>query len=400
MHADDVTTIKSLPTKIEEMALEIAAALAGSDVFRTSIHDATGATMWKSAEEDLDNSDRTFVLDALDSFALEPARPSYERNGDPKRGLVAYAARDPRGALHGALLLDIDRRTLSGRTGERITPALFSRLLQQLALHLAGNQPRPLAPAAEFEGMPVTLYAQQLVSLRKSGRTRRYEVLLRADTAESGPSEAPRDMLARAEDPASGGRLDRAVLAQLFGWLSANHAQLEVDPAWFTVNLSSGALLDDTFPDFVERTLREARINPRQLGFEIRELQCRRHPEAVARFVQLCDRLGCHVIIDDFTFHSEVLELLRQRAVRMLKIDASLTVLSLQDKIAQAQIAAISHASRMLGMQCVAKRIESPLVRQWLTAIGVDFAQGFLLEGPLPITELTSLRLTEPVARR
>jgi len=226
-------------------------------------------------------------------------------------------------------------------------------------------------------------------------------VLLRADSAESSPGgEAPRDLLVRAEDPASGGKLDRVVLGELFAWLARYHSHLEVDPAWFSVNLSSGALLDDSFPDFIEQALREVRINPRQLGFEIREVQCRRHPAEVARFLTLCDRIGCHVIIDDFTFHSEVLELLRQRAVRMLKIDVSLTVKSLQDKIAQAQIAAISHASRMLGMHSVAKRIESPLVRQWLTAIGVDYAQGFLLEGPLPITELASLRLTEPVARR
>jgi EAL domain-containing protein (putative c-di-GMP-specific phosphodiesterase class I) len=225
-------------------------------------------------------------------------------------------------------------------------------------------------------------------------------VLLRADTVESAPSEAPRDMLARAEDPSSGGELDRMVIRELFAWLTANRPQLEVDPAWFSVNLSTGALLDETFPDFVEQTLRELRINPRQIGFEIREAQCRNHPDAVDRFLRACDKAGCQVIIDDFTFHSDVLELLRQRPVRMLKIDASLTVKSLQDKIAQAQISAITHAARMLGMLSVAKRIESPMVRQWLTAIGVDFAQGYLLEGPLPITELASLRLTEPVARR
>jgi EAL domain-containing protein (putative c-di-GMP-specific phosphodiesterase class I) len=281
-----------------------------------------------------------------------------------------------------------------------MTQAHFTRLLQQLALQLAGHRPPQLTPSAEFDGMPVTLYVQQLLSLRRSGRTRRYEVLLRADSAESSPTEAPRDMLARAEDPASGGELDRVAIKELFSWLAANHAQLEVDPAWFSVNLSTGALLDDTFTDFVEHALREVRINPRQMGFEIRESQCRRHPAQVARFMELCDRAGCHVIIDDFTFHSEVTELLRQRAVRMVKIDASLTVNSLLDKIAQAQIAAITHASRMLSMHSVAKRIESPLVRQWLTAIGVDFAQGYLLEGPLPITELASLRLTEPVARR
>ncbi len=143
------------------------------------------------------------------------------------------------------------------------------------------------------------------------------------------------------------------------------------------MNLSTGALLDATFHAFIEEAVRDARINPRQLGFEIRETQCRRHPAEVVRAsLQMCERVGCHVIIDDFTFHSEVLQLLRQRAVRMLKIDASLTVKSLQDKMAQAQIAAISHASRMLGMHCVVKRIESPLVRQWLAATGVDLRAG------------------------
>lgn len=399
MDADDVTTIKSLPTKIEEMALEIAAAIADSSIHRSSIHDATGAAVWHSSDA-LSDSDRSFALDALDSFALEPARTSYEHDSTAPRALVAYAARDPRGALHGALVLEADRLTLPGRNGDRKTPAPLVRLLQQLALYLAGELPRPLAPSAQLDGKPVTLYVQQLLSLRSSGRTRRYEVLLRADSEEASAHEAPRDLLARAENPASGGKLDRAVISELFNWLALNHQQLEVDPAWFSVNLSSGALLDATFGAFVEEAVRDARINPRQLGFEIRETQCRRHPTEVARFIELCDRVGCHVIIDDFTFHSEVLQLLRQRAVRMLKIDPSLTVKSLQDKIAQAQITAISHAARMLGMHCVVKRIESPLVRQWLAATGVDFAQGYLLEGPLPITELASLRLTEPVARR
>jgi EAL domain-containing protein (putative c-di-GMP-specific phosphodiesterase class I) len=399
MEVDNATTIKSLPTKIEEMALEIAAAIADSNVFRSSIHDATGSAVWTSGEG-MDDSDRSFALDALDYFALEPSRASYEHNSLTPRALVAYAARDPRGALLGALLLEADRLTLPGRQGDRPAPAQLVRLLQQLALQLAGEQTRPLAPSAQFDGMPVTLYVQQLVSLRSPRRTRRYEVLLRSDAEDAAQHEAPRELLARAEDPASGGKLDRVVLSELFNWLAQNHSHLELDPAWFSVNLSTGALLDPGFHAFIEEAVRDSRINPRQLGFEIRETQCRRHPAEVVAFMQMCERAGCHAILDDFTFHSEVLQLLRQRTVRMLKIDASLTVKSLQDKVAQAQIAAISHASRILGMQCVVKRIESPLVRQWLAAIGVDYAQGFLLEGPLPITELASLRLTEPVTRR
>ncbi len=396
---DAATTIKSLPTKIEETALEIGASLAGSAIFRTSIHDGSGRTLWTS-QGDLDEAEHSFVLDALDCFALEPGRISFERSSAPTRGLVAYAARDPRGALHGALLLDVDRRTLSGRTGERLTPGRLARLLQQLALRMAGaTKPRLMASNANVEGMPVTLYVQQLLTLRSTGRTRRYEVLLRADTVDSAPTEAPRDLLTRAEDPASGGKLDRVVIGELFQWLANNRKQLEVDPAVFSVNLSTGALMDESFLAFIEKALRAARINPRQIGFEIREAQCRAHRAEVTRFLQLCSRVGCHIVIDDFTFHSDVLDLLRNRVVRMLKIDAALTVRALKDKVAQAQVAAISHGARVLGMHCVAKRIESPTARQWLAAIGVDFAQGTLLESPLPITELASLRLTEPVTR-
>ena len=398
MRPAEDTTIKSRLTKIEELALEIGDALSGCGIYRMSIHDATGRAMWNSIGT-ADESESAFVLDALDCMALEPSRLSFERESAEGRGLVAFAARDPRGALQGTLVVDANLRSLGGRTDERLAVPHFARLLHRLALRLVRPRPRGSVPAAELEGLQVTLYVQQLLKLRSTGRTRRYEVLLRADTAESAPQEAPRDLIDRAEDPASGGALDRVVLGELCQWLSANRKQLEVDPAAFTVNLSTGALLSDSFHDFAEKALRAAHINPRLLGFEIREQQARQHFDAVLRFVKFCERMGCHVASDDFTFHSDVLPLLRQRSVRMLKIDASLTVAALKDKVAQAQVAAISHGARVLGMHCVAKRIESPVARQWLSAIGVDFAQGFLLEGPLPITELASLRLTEPVKR-
>ncbi len=116
------------------------------------------------------------------------------------------------------------------------------------------------------------------------------------------------------------------MISELCQWLTMNRAQLEVDPAAFSVNLSTGGLLDESFMGFVEKSLRDARMNPRLLGFEIRENQCRQYPEQARRFMQFCEKVGCHVVIDDFTFHSEVLPMLRQRSVRMLKIDASLTV--------------------------------------------------------------------------
>jgi EAL domain-containing protein (putative c-di-GMP-specific phosphodiesterase class I) len=399
MSPDSDTTVKTLPTKIEELVMEITEALSGAKVFSTSVHDATGEAVWTS-EGIVGPDDHALVLDALDTFALEQLRKSFEKDLGDGRIKVVFAAREPRGALRGALLIEATERSLGGRDGERGSMQRgFGRLLQRLALRLAGKSSAGEPPAEEYPHLPVLLFVQQLLKLRSSGRTRRYEVLLRSDAPGKVTQKAPADLLAAAELPGSGGKLDRYVVDELCRWLTENHAQLEVDPASFTVNLSTGALLNEAFIGFLEKTIEAAHLSPRVLGFEIREQQCLKHPKETERFLAACDRLGCQVVIDDFTFHSDVLPMLRQRAVRMLKIDAALTTAAMKDKVAQAQVVAISQGSRVLGMHCVAKRIDSPMARQWLSAVGVDFAQGFLLEGPLPITQLASLRLTEPVRR-
>ncbi len=394
------TTIKTLRTKVAESALALGEVLSGCNVLRLSVHDATGATAWNGGAP-LTAGEHDFLLDALDCFALEPSRASLERAGPGGFGLVAFAARDPRGALQGTLLLHAELVTLNGRAGDRQMPARAERLMRQLALRLGHGAPQVLTrDAAGFDGTQLILYVQQLLKLGARGSTRRFEVLLRTRDTASGEPTLPQQLISAAEHPDSGGQLDRAVLAELCAWLIGNRSQIEVEPAAFSINLSTGALLDESFPAYVSRMLRETRLNPRLLGFEVRESQCRAHPAAVQRFFERCEEIGCHAVLDDFTFHSDVLELLRTRAVRMVKICPSLTLDGLGDKISQAQVAAISHGSRVLGIHSAAKRIESAQVRQWLTAAGVEFAQGYLFESPVPLAELGALRLAAPQMRR
>lgn len=394
------TTIKTLRTKIAEAAMELRTVMSGCNIHRISIHDATGVVAWNSGAA-LSRAEHEFVLDALDCFALEPARPAFERGDGAVNGLIAFAARDPRGALHGALLLDMELVTLSGRPGERMLPARADRLLRQLALRMKSGMPRVSTSAtAGLSGQMLTLYVQQLLKLGGNGNTRRYEVLLRSHDTPTGRPELPRELIADAEAPASGGKLDRAVLAELCRWLVHNRPQFDIEPASFSINLSTGALLDESFPAFVSHTLREARLNPRLIGFEVRESQCRAHPQAVKDFLARCEAIGCHAVLDDFTFHSDVLGLLRAKAVRMLKICPSLTLDGINDRVSQAQVAAISHGSRVLGIQSAAKRIETPQARQWLAAAGIEFAQGYLFESPLPLAELAASRMAGPQVRR
>lgn len=377
---------------LDQLGQGIATALAGLDLHASSIHDPTGETVWTSSGA-VGPEDYALLLDALDCFALEPARACVERPVNADRCKLIFPVHDPRGMNRGAVMIEVTTRTLGGRGAEKALKPAFAALLRRLAMALADTGQAAQPAPQETLGNSLTLYVQQLLKLRTSGRTRRYEILLRSNLEDDPSEEAPRAVVEHADAEDASGELDRHILGELVRWMSANREALEREPASFTINLSAGALRNAAFLDSVLAMLRQARLSPRLIGFELREGLARIWPREAERFVQQCTRAGLQVVIDDFTFHSDVLALLRHQSIKLLKIDPVLTVSALSDKVAQAKVVAIAQASKVLGAHCVAKRIESATARQWLAAIGVDFAQGYLLEGPLPLTELASLNL-------
>lgn len=380
------------PALVEQLGEGIATALAGLDLHSSSIHDANGEPVWISSGM-LGPDDNIPLLDALDCFALEPGRACVERDISNGRSKLIFPVRDPRGMNRGAVMIEVTTLTLGGRGTEKVLKPAFASLLRRLAMALADTGSTAQRMPHETLGGTLTLYAQQLLKLRSSGRTRRYEILLRSNASDDICEEAPRAVVERADAEGATGELDRHIVGELVRWLAGNREALERDPASFTINLSAGALRNPEFLDSALAMLRAAHLSPRLIGFELREGLARIWPREAERFVRQCDRRGVQAVIDDFTFHSDVLPLLRHQSVKLLKIDPVLTVSALSDKVAQAKVVAIAQASKVLGAHCVAKRIESATARQWLAAIGVDFAQGYLLEGPLPLTELSSLNL-------
>ena len=212
------------------------------------------------------------------------------------------------------------------------------------------------------EGANLILEVQPFSKLRAGGRTRRYEVMPRS----SQPNRIPPGF-------------DKIALQQLLTWMGANRAAWSLEPTSFTLNLSISTLEDERFPQFVASNLKTHGIAPDNIGFEIAEPLCLQRRAQVERFITLCDKLGCFVIIDDFSLDSSIVSLLRSKALRMVKIDPKLTSVALKDKLAQAMVVAIAQAVKVLGIHCAAKRVESQAQLQWLTAIGCDFAQGSAL---------------------
>jgi EAL domain-containing protein (putative c-di-GMP-specific phosphodiesterase class I) len=248
--------------------------------------------------------------------------------------------------------------------------------------HSAPAAPVPSPPTSAAASAPsasaaadanVQLEVLPFGKLRAGGQTRRFQVQARGAGS--------------VRDPAA---QDNLVLQRLMGWLAAHRSAWNSQPTGFTVNLSIATLEDERFTQKLAAALHSHGIAGETFGFEIAEPLCTQRRAQVERFISQCEKVGTWIVIDDFSFDSQVLALLRSKAVRLVKIDSKLTSSALKDKLCQAVVVATVQAAKVLGIHCAAKKVDSQAALQWLTAIGCDFAQGAALAAPQTLESLAS----------
>jgi EAL domain-containing protein (putative c-di-GMP-specific phosphodiesterase class I) len=307
---------------------------------------------------------------AAASVASAPAQPTAPLNGHSRESSQASAAQS---GTSPAL-----KEPAAANTGSVRAPAqpAITELKQTTDTGTARGLPSAAttgaARAITLDPALVTLEMLPFVKLRSGGRTRRFEVL---------PIGTAREL----RDPAV---LDSLAMQRLLSWLGTHRAAWTVEPASFTLNLSIATLEDEGFLKQVAAGLQSNGIAPDTVGFEIAEPLCTQRRAQVERFIAGCDKLGCFVVLDDFSFDSAVVPLLRSKALRLVKIDARLTGGALRDKLSQAMVVAVVQAVKVLGMHCAAQQVDSQAALQWLTAVGCDFAQGPMLARQQPLEGL------------
>jgi len=234
---------------------------------------------------------------------------------------------------------------------------------------------QPAAAATPQSDPNLILEVLPYSKLRAGGQSRRFQTQARLSAR-----------LAQC-DPAA---LDALILQRLLDWLASHRTLWTSQPTCFTLNLSIATLEDERFAQRVSAELNAHGIAAEALGFEIAETLATQRRAQVERFITQCDKLGTPVVIDDFSFDSQVLPLLRSKAVRLVKIDPKLTTVALKDKFAQALVIATVQAAKVLGIHCAAKRVDTQALAQWLGAIGCDFGQGAALSGPKSLEALVA----------
>jgi EAL domain-containing protein (putative c-di-GMP-specific phosphodiesterase class I) len=98
---------------------------------------------------------------------------------------------------------------------------------------------------------------------------------------------------------------------------------------------------------------------------------------------------GCKFALDDFGTGLSSFMYLKTLPVDYLKIDGQFIAQIAADPVDRSMVEAISKVGRALGIATIAECVETAVVLDELRRIGVDFAQGYFIARPAPISQLS-----------
>jgi diguanylate cyclase (GGDEF)-like protein len=233
------------------------------------------------------------------------------------------------------------------------------------------------------------LDAQIIMPLDASGPEARphFELLLRM-IGEDGQTIGPDSFLSAANRYQLMPTIDRWVVDQALTLLKPHAELLAGRPAVFAINFSGQSLHDDGFSDFLLSRIASSGLDPGLFCFELTENAT---IGSIARAEALIGKLrgiGCEVALDDFGTGLSSLAYLRQLPVTMLKIDGSFVRDILKDPRSESMVHAIAQLARGMSLATVAEYVETDEIRARISALGVDYGQGFAIGRPEPFVDV------------
>jgi diguanylate cyclase (GGDEF)-like protein/PAS domain S-box-containing protein len=219
------------------------------------------------------------------------------------------------------------------------------------------------------------LYGQPIIDLR-SGVVAYHELLIRM-LSEEGEIIAPGEFLPAAERFGLIGEIDR--------WVTEHALRLAIDGERVAINLAGPTIGDERVLSLVREALADG-LNPANVIFEITETAAMSNFEKAESFAQTLNEIGCNVALDDFGTGFGSFTYLKHLNARYLKIDLEFVRDLVSNDTDQKVVQSIVDIARSLDKKTIAEGVEDAATLTALKHRGVDFAQGFYLGRPEPLS--------------
>jgi diguanylate cyclase (GGDEF)-like protein len=243
----------------------------------------------------------------------------------------------------------------------------------------------------------VDVFAQPIVRLHGHSTTVHYELLMRL-IGDAGTHLSPAWFMSAATRYRMLPELDRAVLQHVFGKLDKYRHALMKKNLRFSVNLSGPSIGDPDFIEWLGTHVGGGGVPGEWLQFEITETAAVANVAQTQALMRRLKARGVQFALDDFGTGVSSFAYLKFFDVKMLKLDGSFVRDLLANPRSESLVRGIAQLGRGMDIETVAECVETAAVRDRLTELGVDCAQGFFFGRPKPLEDVLAVELNEEAA--
>ena len=230
------------------------------------------------------------------------------------------------------------------------------------------------AITSALENQSILLY-KQAVNPIQNNKTKYFEVLIRIKNND-GSVSSPWLFLQAAERFHLITKIDRYVLKNTFEFMTQNPQEA------LSVNLSGQTLSDSTFIEFCETLFNQSKVDLSRLGFEVTESDFIRNFETANKNLDYLRSKGCKVSLDDFGTGMSSFAYIADLKLHTIKIDGTFIKELNASMHNQAIVKSIVQLCKDLKLSTVAEFVETQEEYEMIAALGIDYAQGYLVHKP------------------
>jgi diguanylate cyclase (GGDEF)-like protein/PAS domain S-box-containing protein len=222
----------------------------------------------------------------------------------------------------------------------------------------------------------LVLHSQPIIDLR-TGQVTHRELLIRM-LGLDGELIAPGRFIPTAERFGLIGEIDR--------WVTDAGLRLAIHGTPVAINLSGHSIGDEAIIAATHAAAARG-LAPDTVIFEITETAALGNLAAARAFAAMLAGDGCAVALDDFGTGFGSFTYLKHIPARYINIDIEFVRELTTNDTDQEVVKAIVGIARSLGKHTIAEGVENPETLALLREYGVDYAQGFHIARPQPLTE-------------
>lgn len=167
------------------------------------------------------------------------------------------------------------------------------------------------------------------------------------------------------------------------------------NPFPLSVNISRVSLYNPNLVNIICGLVEKYQISPKLLQLELTESAYTSNPKTIKDMMTEFQKRGFYVLMDDFGSGYSSLNVLKDIAVDILKID--MKFLSETDAVGRGEniLASVVRMAKWLNMPVVAEGVERREQVLFLRSIGCEFVQGYYFAKPMAIEEYEKLAFSE-----